>query len=240
MPPLDPVTGAELAGGGVYLTRQVTKAIGRVIGPAVDEIAEALRAYTAFRLRNVQRIAERAEAKQLKTGRKGNVPPRLAHRILEEGSYCDDELMTEYLGGLLAGSRSPSGRDDRAATLCALVTSMSTLQVRAHYILYREWAFLLHGRTDVNIGVTAGRGQATLVAPTNVFASLLDPEGTLGRDVATHAITGLQRVGLLGDEWEMGNPDKMLKPPHPAPFRHLLRKDCPDSPQMSFPQGRSP
>ena len=98
----------------------------KMLGPSADEIGEALRRWTSYRVRNVKRIA--AVADRRAQGREGVVPPRLAHTVLEEGSYCDDELMAEYLGGVLAGGRTPSGRDDRAVTWSKLITSMSTLQ----------------------------------------------------------------------------------------------------------------
>jgi len=83
--------------------------------------------------------------------------------------------MAEYLGGVLAASRSRGGRDDRAIAWSNLVTSLSSVQVRAHFLLYREWAALLRGRSRVDTdtrsvipnlvvdtgsswGVMAGRG----------------------------------------------------------------------------------
>ncbi len=95
---LEPVVhGAEylitVAGGGGVLRK--------VVGPAVDEIAEGLRRWTSFRVGNVKRIAEAADRKMTDDDDGGEVHPRIAHRLLEEGSFCDDDLMVEYLGGVL-------------------------------------------------------------------------------------------------------------------------------------------
>jgi hypothetical protein len=220
--PIDSATGAEIAAGAYHSVKTVTKAVGRVVGPAADEVDEALRVYTAFRLRNVYRIVERAEAKQRATGREGDVPPRVAHRVVDDGSYCDDELMVEYLGGLLAGSRSPGGRDDRAATYCSLITSLSTIQIRGHYVLYREWAALLPGRGSTEMGKAEVREKAMLCAPTDAFVRLVDPEGNLGVEAAVHALAGLQRTGLIEDNWGVEARENSTVVRN-APFPHLVR-----------------
>lgn len=44
----------------------------------------------------------------------GNVPLRVWKEILETGSLCTDELLIEYYSGLLATSRTATGKDDRA------------------------------------------------------------------------------------------------------------------------------
>src|SRR5439155_6797881 len=66
----------------------------------------------------------------------GAVPPRVLKEVLDEGSFCDDELTAEYFGGILASGRSPNGRDDRAASYLRLTAELSTYQIRFHYIAY--------------------------------------------------------------------------------------------------------
>jgi len=44
--------------------------------------------------------------------------------------------MAEYLGGVLASSKSPGGRDDRGVALSGLVNQLSAYTLRTHYILY--------------------------------------------------------------------------------------------------------
>jgi hypothetical protein len=201
----DPIMTGEFVAGGAAALRSVQGAVGRVVGPAGDEIAEALRRFTEYRLRNVGRIAERAEKKAKANNREGDVHPRVAHRLLEEGSYCDDEVMAEYLGGVLAGSRTPGGRDDRAVAWSDLVTGLSAVQVRAHYLLYREWAQLLPAYRDLSLAMQPGRRQAVLSVPLTVFyTALLNGEAEPEGDVLAHTITGLVRHGLLEDEWAYG------------------------------------
>ena len=174
--------------------------LARVLGPSADAVGEALRRYTEYQLRNVQRIVECADAKasSLEEGAKVNV--RVAHVVLTDGSYCDDELVANYLGGLLAGSRSPEGGDDRAVSWSKIVTSLSSLQVRAHYLLYREWAARLRIIGVYELGVEAGRTQATMEISSGQFARLIvGASGVDEHDAVSQVIAGLISVGLLDD-----------------------------------------
>jgi hypothetical protein len=84
--------------------------------PGAKEFGDAFRRAVAFRTQNFGRIKEKADKKAKANNRTGVVHPRVIAFMTEEGSLCDDELMGDYLGGVLAGSRSPDRRDDRAIT----------------------------------------------------------------------------------------------------------------------------
>lgn len=195
----------------------------RVLGPSAEAIDEAIGRYTAYRVRNVGAIIERADAKSrdsIETRKVVN--PRVAHVLLEDGSYCDDELMTDYLGGVLAGSRTPRGRDDRAVAWSDVVTSLSTLEVRAHYLLYREWAARLHGMDSLNLGISEDRYRATMDVDLGEFLPALIHEVEVpAQDALGHSIPGLIRVGLLENEYYIG-PRENTGEPDPK-FEHLLR-----------------
>lgn len=66
----------------------------------------------------------------------GRVSPRILKRIIDEGAFCEDELALEYFGGVLASSRNSDLRDDRGLTFLSLIESMSSYQIRTHYIFY--------------------------------------------------------------------------------------------------------
>jgi len=204
---VDPITGAALVKAAASASEEAAKTtsslLQRVLGPAADEIGEALSRYTAFRVGNVKRIAERADRKNR---RPGSVPPRVAHRVLEDGSYCEDEVMVDYLSGVLAGSRSEIGSDDRGVAWSSLITSMSSLQLRAHYLLYREWAARLHGRTDIKMGDSEARDNAEILIELNEFYRVLAPKIPVAEasSVLNHAITGLARAGLIADYYKFG------------------------------------
>jgi hypothetical protein len=209
----EPITGAIVAKAMGDSSPEMQKATAnllmRVLGPSADAIGEALGRYTSYRLRNVGRIVKRADLKSGNEDR-GTANPRVAHKLLEEGSYCDDEIMVDYLGGVLAASRTPSGRDDRAVAWSSLVTSLSSLQLRAHFLLYREWAVRLHGLLDVNLGVNEGRNLAVMQIEMTEFCAALINQNDISIDAAIgHAIVGLVREGLLGDVYAFGPMAKM-------------------------------
>jgi hypothetical protein len=169
-----------------------------VLGSTAGAVGAALPSYTEYRLRNVERIAECADAKSGPLDKGAIVNLRVAHVVLEDGSYCDDELMASYLGGLLAGSRTLQGRDDRAVAWSRVVTGLSSLQIRAHYLLYREWAARLRIIGVYELGVDAGRVQATMEVSSAEFVKLLVEGSEVGdNDALSHSIGGLARGGLL-------------------------------------------
>jgi hypothetical protein len=195
--------------------------VSRAFGIAADEIGIALGRFTAFRVGNVERIAEIADRKA--KGREGVIAPRLAHSVLEDGSFCDDELMAEYLGGVLAGGRTPSGRDDRAVTWSKLITSMSVLQIRAHFLLYREWAIALQGRTDLDLGRPQNE-------PFQMYCDFDSFYGILNQavpdihpnDLVVHVLSGLARLDLIHGEYAAGNVLKAF-PGVNLPFETVCR-----------------
>src|SRR6266581_8296847 len=113
------------------------KLIERMLGPTADYIGGGVEAWTKKRVDNVTRIFRSAQNKLgVKLEREGSVPPRVLKEILQEGSFCDDELAAEYFGGVLASSRSEIPRDDRGSAMARLVGRLTTYQLRSHFLLY--------------------------------------------------------------------------------------------------------
>src|SRR4051794_30772500 len=117
-------TGLELLGPSLL--------VPKLLGPTADYVGEGVRTWTERRVENVQRVFEKAGRKisPEELERPGRVPPRVLKGVLEEGSFWDDELAAEYLGGVLASSRTEASRDDRAASLISLVGRLSTYALR--------------------------------------------------------------------------------------------------------------
>lgn len=219
---MDPLTGAAIAKTASKAAKgvegQTEGLLKRVLGPAADEIGEALARYSSFRLRNVGRIVEKADQK---SSADGEVPPRVAHRILDDGSYCDDELMAEYLGGVMAASKTPGGRDDRGVSWSATVSDMSSLQIRAHFLLYREWARLLRGRPDLQLGLTADRESVDIhIELAHFLEAIVKGSDVPHLEALNHAIQGLRRLGLLEKQFAWGKVAEM--PGYEGPFASAL------------------
>jgi hypothetical protein len=202
----DPIIGTALAkaigsAAGSESEKAATNLFMRVFGPSADEIGEALRRYTAYKLRNVGKIVESAAAKSSTEPVGGMVNTRVAYVILEEGALCDDDLMANYLGGVLAGGRSRDGRDDRAVAWSRIITGLSSLQIRAHYLLYREWAVLLHGATEKSMQ-TVNLSKHAMIVDQAEFRDLLVSGSSVDSFTAmAHSIYGLASAGLLGSHY---------------------------------------
>jgi hypothetical protein len=212
---VDPITGAVVAKAANVLRTdddQVTPGLLRsVLGPPAEALGDALRRAVTYRTRNFGRIVEKANSRLQGKENDGIVNLRVAFALLEEGSLCDDELMAEYLGGLLAGSKSPDGRDDRAVTWTRIVTGLSSFQIRAHYLLYRELAARLRDEApDLDLSYTDKMNKATMYLKRSEFEAILmrdsseDPEAIL-----RHSMFGLSRAGLINDSWYYGSGDSV-------------------------------
>lgn len=224
---MDPIvtTGVVKAVGSAAddTSKVSSNLLQRALGPTADVIGAALAQYTELRLFNTERIAAKAAKKSEARNRSGPANPRVAHKVLEEGSYADDELLAEYFSGLLAASRTPSGRDDRAVFWTNVVGSLSTVQIRLHYALYREWATQLSGRTDINLDINEGRSAAA--AEVAFFDAVciteaLLPTGQLSSTALpnfTHAVIGLVREGLIGPDYGWGSREATSRKESPYP-----------------------
>jgi hypothetical protein len=130
---MDVGTGLAILGGG-ELSKDM---LGKMLGPTAEYLGEGMQQWTERRMNNVRRVFSKAERK-LGDGieRPGAIPPRVLKTVLEEGQFADDEVVAEYLGGVLASSRTESGRDDRAASMGHVIASLSTYALRTHYVFY--------------------------------------------------------------------------------------------------------
>ncbi len=172
----------------------------KVLGPTADYIGTGVQAWTEAGLKNLRRIFESAEEKLPPDPGPGAVPPRVLARVLSEGAYCDDPVATEYLGGVLASSRSEVGRDDRGAAWTALVTRLSSYQLRTHYVLYESARRALVGKS-INLGSQQEAEKRALVhIPLVEFLNGLGPSSAEERmlgDICSHAFWGLNEEGLI-------------------------------------------
>lgn len=131
---MDPNTGLIVLGTALGSKDLVIK----LLGPTAEYLGEGLQSFTQQRVENVAQIfknAERIAGDDLE--KEGSVPPRVLKGIINEGSYINERLSSEYFGGVLASSRTSTSRDDRGSTYISLLSRMSTYQIRTHYIFYK-------------------------------------------------------------------------------------------------------
>ena len=193
---VDP-TDALVILGGSYASRDV---IRKLLGPTADYLGDGIKDLVAHRISNLQAIFASAATK---TGKKldddGQVPPRVLKGILDEGSYCDDELVVEYFGGVLASSRTGMARDDRGVTFITLLGNLSTYQIRSHYILYRVMKDLLSG-PEVLIADVEDREKLSIYMPVEIYFRSMDfddPESAQFSQIWVNTMWGLSNAGLI-------------------------------------------
>lgn len=183
--------------------------IHKVLGPTAEYMGGELQMWTERRLRNLGRIFRNASDKLGdESPEQQSVSPRVLARIMDDGSYCEDEVMVEYMGGVLASSRSGTSRDDEGAAMAGQVTRLSTYAVRLHYILYSVARQLFAG-SDVNPG--SQTRLATLVAYTPwhvVYLAMNPSEDEDIQPIIVAAMWSLMGESLTGT-WELGGVDDL-------------------------------
>jgi hypothetical protein len=109
----------------------------KVLGPSAEYLGTNLKQLIEKRQQNTKRILENAEKKLVdKAKEDGQVSPRIVKEVLDEGSFCEDDIAVEYFGGVLASSRTENNRDDRGVVMMRLIGQLSTYQLRTHYMIY--------------------------------------------------------------------------------------------------------
>jgi hypothetical protein len=174
--------------------------IQRVLGPTADYLGEGLRGFTEHRVENLRRIFAKADRKLGDAGREeGQVPPRVLGMVIEDGSYCDDEFAAEYIGGVLASSRSGVSRDDRGAAMVGLIGGLSSYLIRAHYVLYESARRLLAGNAQLqsDFGTMDVRiNQGMVHMPWRVLSQAMELGPGEGH-ISEHLLNGLLRHELI-------------------------------------------
>jgi hypothetical protein len=199
VPAMDPETALVLFGSAQLAVR--------VLGPTADYLGEGIKTWTQDRVRNVRNIFENAAEKLgSELDEEGAVPPRVLAGILTDGSYCDDPVATDYLGGVLASSRTGFKRDDRAASLVALISRMSTYEIRAHYVLYTAARQRLRGQSIYLRMPEQRRFAGRIFVPWSVYDPAMDfTSGEPANAITVHVMYGLSQEDLIGSEWVMGD-----------------------------------
>lgn len=205
---MDPATAAILAAGASV--NPLGRLLDRVFGGSVDAVGDALTRFTAHRLRNIGRIVANADKKLGDAGEAaGAVHPRVAGRILDEGSWCDDDIMVEYLGGVLAAARTDDESDDRGAMFAGLISRMSSYAIRLHYVYYQTLHQVAHGwPIQLGLGSEDERLRLSLCLPFEALKPALFPGGTWQNTYFMHALVTLLREDLLNTQGSAaGAPD---------------------------------
>ena len=205
----DPLTTLGLGAVAAYLGKD---GLQKLLGPTADYLGSGLKDFTQKRAEAVGKIFRSA---QLKLGEKvnqaGEVPPKVLKTVLNEGSYSTDQLAVEYFGGILASARTEDGRDDRSARLAKTVDTLSTYQLRAHYLIYSTVRRLF---ADKGLPFNMkGRPKMQIFVPRHDFVVAMDlspkEREQLGQ-LLNHVFFGLHADNLIEGDWQYGPKEHMV------------------------------
>jgi hypothetical protein len=208
-------TTAVLGGIGTYVSKD---AIEKILGPTAEYLGEGLRNFTAKRAENINKIFANAQSKLGdKIESKGEVPPKVLKEILDGGSFSNDPLAIEYLGGVLASSRTELGRDDRGARVAKILDSLSSYQLRTHYIIYQCVHSIFK---EKGMSMNAGdREEMKIFIPFSDYSRSMDfseDEGSCLDSIMTHIFFGLTAEGLISEGWSFGKKDFLINQALPS------------------------
>ncbi len=214
---------ADIVSGTGLLFAVGAKLINDVCGPTAKYLGKELESYTKVGVSNLQRVFGNA-AKRLKASGKtdGVVPPRVLKNVLQEGYFVEDELHASYLGGILASSKSPTSRDDRGVTYSVLLSSLSSYQIRTHYLLYSSILRAEQYRWDEMVKWMLRRMGITVAIEDEAYLRAMEfASDESPGPIIEHVFTGLQKHGLSEKGLTVVFPDKRIaKQPTPA-FRYF-------------------
>ena len=203
------LTTLGIAALGAYLGKD---ALSKILGPTYNYLGEELLAFAQKRLENAGKIFSNAEKKLGdKVDRSGQVPPKVLKTIINEGSYSDDTVVTEYLGGILASSRTEEGRDDRGDRLAKVVSNMSIYQLRSHYLIYSTISVLFsNSGNSFKLSESRRKMQLFMPAPDYVRAMAFTQQEWDNPQILDHIFNGHAADGLTEGEWRYG-PQESLR-----------------------------
>lgn len=170
----------------------------RLLGPSADVMgahwADGLRQH------NLQKLLFKTEERARRTGNSGYTKPRLAAAAFDSVQYSEDEILAEYVSGVLASSRSASGGTDDGVPWTALIGRLSSTQLRLHYLLY-----------SIARPVVSPLGNAfyeledhSVIVPLGDVLDALNPGGDPDEPDFSAAFLGLVREGLFSNNYRYG------------------------------------
>ncbi len=185
----------------------------KVLGPTAEYFGKGLHDITKKRVENLTKIFQKAEKKLNRRGsQKGSVPPRVLKYIMNEGSYVDNELTSEYFSGVLASSKSTISRDDRGISFLKKLSEMSNYEIRMHYILYSTYRQVFIDSKAIYLGQVSIAESFKVFIPINSLIKALALEnGENISEILEHTIPLLRNRGFIGRSYLYGSKEYIQK-----------------------------
>lgn len=214
---MDLIPGVGWAVIAAYLAKD---SVNKLLGPVSDYYGNEIKNLAQYRANNLGKVLAKAYEKSGDSiNETRRIPPRVLKEIVNEASYCDNPLAVEYLGGVLASSRTEEGRDDRGVRLAKIVDNLSIYQLRTHYLLYSTIATLFCS-SGGKLGTPKDRAKLKVFLP---FVDYMDSmeftqeelDNLENSQIMDHIWHGLSSDGLIESAWHFGM-QEALKKYHPT------------------------
>ncbi len=191
----DPVTTLIIAGSGAVASKEI---LTKLLGPTADYVGEGTKDLVKRAAENLGRIFTVASAKVGKRlDANERVNPRVFKHVWDEGRFVEDAICTEYFAGILASARSEDGHDDSAVPQAALVKSLSSNQLRLHFIIY---SLLAEHRFDDRIAESNQFWSGLqMFVPARELLESMQLSGVDGENHLVLALAGLADHQLIGE-----------------------------------------
>ena len=162
-------------------------ALKKAFGPTLDELGDDLRKLYAV---GRDKILTKAFNKLGDTETQQTANLRVARDVLWNGAFSTEEICAEYFGGIFASSCSADGTDDSSIHYVDVIKSLSSRQLKLHYVIYNTLNRLL-----VERGRPVNVAQSSELEGLKLWYSMLELE-RLGLNIDTD-LNILFREGLI-------------------------------------------
>jgi hypothetical protein len=199
----EPITVIGTSAVAAYLGKD---GINKLLGPTADYLGNEVRGLVEKCNINLDVVFRRAlRILGSRAEEPGQVAPRVLKQILADAPFCDTPVVQEYFAGLLASSRTESSSDDRAIPYSNLISSLSSSQIKFHFLLYTGMRAALAGQ-DEHLSTSAGRqklGVFTSFASIEKAFGISSPDKTFS--LLEHCLYGLRQKELIAPEYAHGS-----------------------------------
>lgn len=200
---MDPILTAAAVQGSSAVAKSTGEATGGLVKQALGPAAEALGRHwgqLAEERLGARRLAIKAKRTREELGRTDGYSLRVTAQAVDAVAYSDDEMVTEYLSGVIASASGPA--DDRGVSWTSLISRLSADQLCLHYVLYST-ARPLFAQQGYESATEVHR-KFVLTPLDEVFASVGAGRPDLGGQRFQDALHGLMREGLVAEGYSYG------------------------------------
>jgi len=204
------VTVGAMSIATAYLAKD---GVNKLLGPTADYLGVGIKNFVEKQNENLANIFKRAEdilGDEIE--KPGVVPPKILKKIMNDGSLSDDTVTVNYFGGVLASSRTEVGRDDRGARVSNVIESLSSYQIRAHYVLY-SIVKAVHSSEGNSLSLEVDRQKLSTFVNFSEFIRSMNFDSTEAAQLSSllpHIFHGLSRDDLIAKSWSYGDSESLI------------------------------